>query len=161
MATDDSLNLTTFGSNLSRNMERALGLQDHDLERSVLHDPLEVPEGLDPVEQAQFLEDKASKCVEIARRILHVPDRVVGYTQDSEIERIAIHLMSISSNGIDYILQRLQASNPSLMNDHPEFFSVSAIKEAVLGAGVIEEIKEVKQIKRENRYTILRRENEV
>jgi hypothetical protein len=90
---------------------------------------------------------KALRCLEIAQRIF-------PHESDRGLESVAVELMYLTDNGIDRILRLLRISNPS----NPSFSSISLTKEPVPGTGVVEVMKEVK---RENRYSILRRENNV
>lgn len=91
--------------------------------------------------------NKAMRCLEISQRIF-------PHESEEELESVAVELMYLTNNGIDRILRLLRISNPS----NPSFSSISLTKEPVPGTGVVEVMKEVK---RENRYSILRRDNAV
>ena len=79
-------------------------------------------------------EEKALICLEIAERIL-------PHISDFEAEGVAADFMYIPVDRLAEILQKLKASNPS--------FSVQMVSVN----------SEMKEIKRENRYTILKRDN--
>jgi hypothetical protein len=84
--------------------------------------------------QAIASDAKALRCTEIAQRVFpHTPEHI--------IETIAVDLMSLTDNGISNILQHLRAQNPSSMKS----------EKPVPGTGVI---------KKENRYTLLRKNDE-
>ena len=105
----------------------------------------------DAVAQARALENKALRCLEISQALF-------PQESDEELESIASDFMSLTDNGINRILRHIRAvglvglRSSSLSSS--SLSSISLTKEPVSGTGVIEEIK------RENRYSILRRENE-
>jgi hypothetical protein len=98
--------------------------------------------------QARALGNKALRCLEISQALF-------PQESDEELESIASDFMFLTDNGINRILRHVRAIGlRSSSLSSPSFSSISLTKEPVPGTGIIEEIK------RENRYSILRRENE-